>query len=272
MIDCADEVCSDTDNITCCDEDPGVLTTTTASVHMPLHKLVLHGACQERDVLNGDYDFAGVTATGAPYFQAVRGRFQFYLYYDPHCDGAVGPRWIIDTDAPSVSTLADLDADRVCDYLARVSSNDPSSPPSATWLMHCGDRWTPIELHLNAPYALVQVGACQDEGRTPITEASECSASAVFLHLGETTPTIYAGTARREGCFWDGSNELLLLAMDPHKLDANEEICGIAIPSNQALQAQMADGAAQWKPGHVVLFLFICTQFALPSTSISKQF
>jgi len=108
------------------------------------YELKLAGACDTRLHLDGlSFKLQGSTANGSPYWRAISsvGNSAVYIYYDADCDGSKDgtPRWIIDTDKPSLTATKDLDGDMKCEYLARINSEDPTSPPvEGEWHMECG--------------------------------------------------------------------------------------------------------------------------------------
>uniref|UniRef100_A0A0D3IP50 Right handed beta helix domain-containing protein n=2 Tax=Emiliania huxleyi TaxID=2903 RepID=A0A0D3IP50_EMIH1 len=81
------------------------------------------------------YVAVGYTFSGAPYYRAPSS--SKYIYWDPDCNGGSGgtARWIVDSDLPSIAVSSDLDRDGSCNYIARINSDDSSSPPlgTATW-------------------------------------------------------------------------------------------------------------------------------------------
>ena len=97
------------------------------------------------------YLVQGTTASGAPYYRALHpwhdGSF-YWLYWDPDCSGSSGnaARWIIASTAPSTIASYDLDGDGACAYVARIDSDDRTSPPQGfkTWRAtggNCGSGW-----------------------------------------------------------------------------------------------------------------------------------
>lgn len=125
--------------------------------------LLVRGAfCEEKAFLdNLLFEHRGETARGAPYFASVDP--EQYLFYDPSCDGRgkTRGRWVIDTTAPLLDRLDDLDNDTNCDYHARVDSGEVKAPPAAaTWRVFCGDTWKDVWIELTAQLdATVQSGA-----------------------------------------------------------------------------------------------------------------
>jgi len=130
--------------------EPGLPETSTTTEPGQPEAVQLTGvACSSKDFLNGLlFSLRGRTASGAPLYASPRG---FYLYHDPDCKGAGGgtARWILDTDAPDLSRLADLDGDQDCRYLARADSADAERPPAnASWRLFCDGAWRSAELRL----------------------------------------------------------------------------------------------------------------------------
>jgi len=103
----------------------------------------LTGACDVEGGIDGmSFVKQGNTLSGAPYYKAMHA--EKYIYYDPDCmtstDGT--PRWIIDDSKPDVTRAHDLDADGVCNYIARIDSNDTRYPPtSGEWTMNCAGNY-----------------------------------------------------------------------------------------------------------------------------------
>ena len=93
----------------------------------------------------------GTTASGAPYYKADGA--SYWLYWDPSCDGSSGgtARWLLDDEAPSTSAASDLDGDGGCSYIARIYSDDSSSPPQGltTWRAWCSSAWTDTGVTIN---------------------------------------------------------------------------------------------------------------------------
>jgi len=145
----------------------------------------LTGACDVEGGIDGmSFVKQGNTLSGAPYYKAMHA--EKYIYYDPDCmtstDGT--PRWIIDDSKPDVTRAHDLDADGVCNYIARIDSNDTRYPPtSGEWTMNCaghfkqkflillttsstmaqGTMTTTIAPVSTAPKSLTLSGACAEK-------------------------------------------------------------------------------------------------------------
>merc|ERR1739848_947660 len=86
----------------------------------------------------------GTTASDAPYYKSLDegAGTNYYIYHDLDCSssGDGTARWVIDDTPPNINAMQDLDADGACEYMARINSDDKTTPPaSATWKMHCGD-------------------------------------------------------------------------------------------------------------------------------------
>ena len=78
---------------------------------------------------------------------------EYYLYYDPVCDGkSAGGRWVLDSEQPSSTAATDLDADNACFYHARILVDDQEAP-SGTWRSFCADvgeygAWMDVEIKI----------------------------------------------------------------------------------------------------------------------------
>lgn len=106
--------------------------------------LQLSGVCDARYYLNSAlFEKEGLTANGSPYYKAKTR--DLYIYFDADCAGGGDgtPRWIMDTDKPSLDHLTDLDDDQACEYVARINSPHGGSHPPlvGTWLVECGGVW-----------------------------------------------------------------------------------------------------------------------------------
>ncbi|EOD19325.1 hypothetical protein EMIHUDRAFT_118001 [Emiliania huxleyi CCMP1516] len=114
--------------------------------------LVIAGGCapQSSALDNVEYVAVGYTFSGAPYFRDASS--SYYIYWDPDCDGGISgaARWIVNSDMPSTTASNDLDGDGICSYMARIDSDDSSSPPlgTATWRVACDGSWTDNDLTL----------------------------------------------------------------------------------------------------------------------------
>eukprot|EP00931_Biecheleriopsis_adriatica_P036279 TRINITY_DN20902_c0_g1_i3.p1 TRINITY_DN20902_c0_g1~~TRINITY_DN20902_c0_g1_i3.p1 ORF type:complete len:755 (+),score=116.15 TRINITY_DN20902_c0_g1_i3:91-2355(+) len=127
-------------------QDPGDKVSTTTSSKESSNTLTvglhvngtfrLSGACDSSSLLNDRYVYAGVTASGAPFFKSDSGVF---MYHDQDCnDGGAAARWVLDVDEPETSKTRDLDEDGQCSYIGRMESEDTSGPRSGNWRMTCG--------------------------------------------------------------------------------------------------------------------------------------
>eukprot|EP00932_Pfiesteria_piscicida_P016338 SRR837773.3266.p1 GENE.SRR837773.3266~~SRR837773.3266.p1 ORF type:complete len:307 (-),score=90.98 SRR837773.3266:80-865(-) len=100
------------------------------------------------------------------------------MYWDPDCDGSTSgiPRWILDRDAPHQDMSNDLDDDGLCEYLARVDSEDRNRPPAeATWTMTCNGEQVQRVLTMGT--------TTTTSTRTKTTTTAGASTS--MTHLGE---------------------------------------------------------------------------------------
>merc|ERR1712232_998556 len=109
---------------------------------------------------------------------------------------------------------ADLDQDKACDYIARASSTDIRSPPSAEWAVHCGQDWKTMPLKFEAPYVVVSSGTCEDAGKKSIVDAETCNAAASFLGMTDTSAESPSGDSGLGGCFWDSARQSLHISAD----------------------------------------------------------
>lgn len=132
--------------------------------------LLLNGLCDHLGYLNKvPFQMQGTTESGAPYYKARKG--EFYIYYDPDCDGGpVGQaRWILDSDQPSLTRTTDLDNDRDCKYLARIDADADSfilPKSNATWLVYCKSGWVEQNLTLTRLNRTVVVQQVLTSGAT----------------------------------------------------------------------------------------------------------
>ncbi|CAK0841664.1 unnamed protein product [Prorocentrum cordatum] len=106
----------------------------------------------------------GRSASGAPVYSNGEGT---YMYYDPYCDGneLMPGQWIIDSDEPNLSAVADLDGDGKCSDLAHVASAYLSGPVTegVSWQIACDGkvfRGRGLNISLSA-------GSSRIAGRTP---------------------------------------------------------------------------------------------------------
>lgn len=119
----------------------------------PAHTLLLKGNfCASKMFFEGmQFELAGATASGAPYYRAAE--LDQYVYYDPSCNGEAGAtaRWVIDVDAPDLIRNSDLDGDAACNYHARAESDDHLMPPTAAmWRVYCDGSWQDLWLTLES--------------------------------------------------------------------------------------------------------------------------
>ena len=95
--------------------------------------------------MDGTYYLQGQTRSGRAYYKLSSANV--YLYHDPSCDGSfwTGPRWIFDSNFPSLTHWEDLDGgDGSCYYESRKNSDDVTPPLSGTWTSWCyssGGGW-----------------------------------------------------------------------------------------------------------------------------------
>mmetsp|Transcript_71779 Transcript_71779/g.233330 ORF Transcript_71779/g.233330 Transcript_71779/m.233330 type:complete len:217 (-) Transcript_71779:76-726(-) len=113
------------------------------------YSLNVTATCNEKD---GVYDYAGLTASGAPWFEKVG--CGLYIYYEPDCDGngTFSQMWVIDDDLPSSTGVKDLDGDRDCKgsgFYDYASSLD-RPPTSGIWALWCNSTWTMTYVSLEA--------------------------------------------------------------------------------------------------------------------------
>ena len=144
---------SDECEIVCASTPPPGLSPPPPSPPSPLPSppmIIVSGGCNSATGSTAALTYAmqGTTASGAPYYKADG--VNYWLYWDPDCSGAGGgtTRWIFDSNAPSTTAASDLDGDRRCNYLARIDSDDSSSPPQglATWRAWCSSAWTDTDV------------------------------------------------------------------------------------------------------------------------------
>jgi len=120
-----------------------VAASVVSASHGDPWMYTLTGACNIEGGIDGmSFVKQGNTLSGAPYYKAMHA--EKYIYYDPDCmtstDGT--PRWIIDDSKPDVTRDHDLDGDGMCNYIARIDSEDTSHPPtSADWTMNCAGNY-----------------------------------------------------------------------------------------------------------------------------------
>lgn len=77
-------------------------------------KLYVSGSSDWMSCLNGDYEVAGVTKTGAKYYQSVSfacDGVRSYLYYDPSCGRSMDPAWVLALNKPDLSRFSSLGPD-----------------------------------------------------------------------------------------------------------------------------------------------------------------
>lgn len=82
----------------------------------------------------------GTTASGAAYYKAIDQ--PLWIYYDPSCDGKLGPLWVIGARPPSETGSSILSGDRQCLILADLPAKEFSNPlrlelGSHTWEFAC---------------------------------------------------------------------------------------------------------------------------------------
>lgn len=189
---------------------------------------VLSGACERQAEMNGvTFRPAGNAMNGAPIYKAD-GK-DFYMYYDLDCNGDVEPSlkpmWILDITAPSRTSTADLDGDRLCNYLARVYSADTSQPPEAAkWWANCEGGFKEVSLSLGPPFHGVRDDkTCEASKREDITTTEDCAAAASFLRLhgrSHNASQMMAPEWGPKGCYWNSSSSTLMLASGTSQADS----------------------------------------------------
>mmetsp|Transcript_80191 Transcript_80191/g.151499 ORF Transcript_80191/g.151499 Transcript_80191/m.151499 type:complete len:290 (+) Transcript_80191:3-872(+) len=110
--------------------------------------MTVSGACSSSSV-NGVYTHAGITQTGAPYYQHSSNKW--FVFYDPDCNGyGTKARWIFDVNQPSLTAAYDLDGDADCHYFGRKEVEQSSQLPlgTSTWKMVCDRQWSDVQLTL----------------------------------------------------------------------------------------------------------------------------
>jgi len=111
-------------------------------------EMSVSGACSDSSV-NGVYTHAGITRSGAPYYQHSSNKW--FFFYDPDCNGyGTKPRWIFDEKQPSLTAAYDLDGDADCHYFGRKDVEQSSQLPwgASTWKMVCDRQWSDVQLTL----------------------------------------------------------------------------------------------------------------------------
>ena len=107
---------------------------------------------------NGYWHSLGQTASGHYFFKHTEQ--EYYIYFDPYCDGNPGTaaRWIMDSDSPSTSAAGDLDNDGTCYYHGRYNTEGTNPvPPSAIWRSWCVDTaWTDSDVTITQVSCLLQ--------------------------------------------------------------------------------------------------------------------
>lgn len=99
--------------------------------------LQVSGDCNdESGPHNGLWLYMGQTASGRPYYK--HSEQPYYMYYDPACDGQAEGRWVMDSEAPSVTAEADLDEDTHCFYHSRYLDSS-MMPSSGVWRSYCAE-------------------------------------------------------------------------------------------------------------------------------------
>ncbi|CAK8987217.1 unnamed protein product [Durusdinium trenchii] len=107
--------------------------------------LILSGACNDETAShNGRWTFQGSTVSGRAYYKHED--YEYYMYYDPHCDGSISTegRWILGSTAPTTTASSDLDEDGTCFYHARYNVEDLTPPERGLWRSYCwevGQGW-----------------------------------------------------------------------------------------------------------------------------------
>jgi hypothetical protein len=118
---------------------------STDSCAPPQH-LKVEWPCQiVADFGSAFFSLWATSATGAPSYSNGDGA---YLYWDPSCDGIVRPsqeqqpRWIVDTDEPSMTATMDLDGDGTCEYLGHFASEEKRGVTlgNTTWKVACSSE------------------------------------------------------------------------------------------------------------------------------------
>mmetsp|Transcript_21735 Transcript_21735/g.70292 ORF Transcript_21735/g.70292 Transcript_21735/m.70292 type:complete len:445 (+) Transcript_21735:65-1399(+) len=147
------------------------------------YSLVLSRSCDPTD--NGVYEYGGLTASGAPWFEQVGA--SRWIYHDPDCnDNGSRPEWTIDREnPPSTTALKDLDGDRQCRAGGFcISASSIGGPPtSATWQLWCNSTWKATKVSLEV----------QATTSTPTTVTATTTATPTTITT--TTPTTVSWAA-----------------------------------------------------------------------------
>ncbi|CAK0882168.1 unnamed protein product, partial [Prorocentrum cordatum] len=104
--------------------------------------LTMEWPCETVSIGSKYFGLLGTSVTGAPVYSNVDGT---YLYWDVSCDGYERPaadqrpRWILDNDAPSMTSTMDLDGDGNCTFFGYLNSAELRGVPlgNTSWKVAC---------------------------------------------------------------------------------------------------------------------------------------
>ncbi|CAK0829669.1 unnamed protein product [Prorocentrum cordatum] len=104
--------------------------------------LTVDWPCETASIGSNYFSLLGTSVTGAPVYSNVDGT---YLYWDVSCDGYERPaadqrpRWILDNDAPSMTSTMDLDGDGNCTFFGYLNSAELRGIPlgNTSWKVAC---------------------------------------------------------------------------------------------------------------------------------------
>lgn len=145
------------------------------------------GGCAE--ATNDVYEPVDLTHDGRWYY---RGRSSgLFIFFDWNCDGAGSgvPRWIFDTDKPSLTASTDLDGDSGCDYEGRIFS-EANEPPMGTntWTMYC-------DVDGNAGFSPVELTLTEFSPTAAPTQTTKLAIAPRALQLTVLKPNVASDTA-----------------------------------------------------------------------------
>eukprot|EP00913_Durusdinium_trenchii_P028045 g26293.t1 len=110
--------------------------------------LILSGACNDETAShNGRWTFQGSTVSGRAYYKHED--YEYYMYYDPHCDGSISTegRWILGSTAPTTTASSDLDEEGKAWKTGLEQAGvlqDLTPPERGLWRSYCwevGQGW-----------------------------------------------------------------------------------------------------------------------------------
>ncbi|CAJ1422765.1 unnamed protein product [Effrenium voratum] len=134
---------------------------------------------------NGYWHSLGQTASGHYFFKHTEQ--EYYIYFDPYCDGNPGTaaRWIMDSDSPSTSAAGDLDNDGTCYYHGRYNTEGTNPvPPSAIWRSWCVDTaWTDSDVTITQ----VEVTSTSTTPTTSSTSSTSATSSSSLSSTSSST-------------------------------------------------------------------------------------